>query len=260
MLQIINRFLNFFIKLFMVIDFFTKKVFLLTVFSILILTFSQFFLIIAYLLPIKIIILLSMNSIPSILSTVFNGFTRETIILILAFFVFISYGVHLILEQLINRLIKRNFKLLAIESEKVIKDVILKRFLENFFRLMSTFLLIVLLFCSLIYLFPQIAGVLFAYLFVIMIIFFSRRIKKENVIKYFHVSFFLGFIIVFIYEVVFILYYSEKEISIITILVSIVIVRYIFLRGVFIVSKLLVLFRDLKIININPKMPKTNKI
>jgi len=247
MQQSINRFLNSFTKLYRVVQIFNNNLLLVTFFSVVLLTLSQLFLIMAYLLPIKILILLSIEEVPEILTVISYGLKRESIILFLSFLVLIMYCIHLVLEKVIHLLIEKSFRVLSDGDNKSIKDVFLKRFLENFFRLMATFLLVFLLFCILVYIFPIIAITLFIYLLLIAMIFFSLRIPKEKVIKFFHISFFLGFIIIFIYEVIYLLYYDTDKLSIIIILVSIVIVRYIFLRGVFIVSKVLVVFRDLNV-------------
>jgi hypothetical protein len=232
-------------KFYQVILFVTKRIFFVTVFSVLLLTLSQLFLIMAYLLPIKILILLSIENIPDILNTIFYGLEREPIILILSFLVFVMYCLHLVLEKVITIVIEKNFRFLLNDNIVAIRDIFVKRFLENFLRLLATVSLVFLLFCILLYIFPIIAVALLVYLFIVIGISFAIKIQKEQVIKFFHISFFLGFIVIFIYEVIYLLYYNTEEVSIITILISIVVVRYIFLRGVFIINKLLIVYKDL---------------
>jgi hypothetical protein len=149
------------------------------------------------------------------------------------------------LEKIMATLVNKSLKTLSIDNLNFEKDSFLKKFIETFFRLIATLLLIFLLLIVLSYIFPMVAIALLFCLLIIAIIFFSGKIEKNKITKFSHISFFIGFIVVFIYEVIYLLYYNTETVSIITILVSIVIVRYIFLRGVFIVSKLLILYRDL---------------
>lgn len=241
----LKRPLNLIVKLHNLINFFCRKIFFLTFISIFVLILSQLFLLMAYLLPLKILILLSIENIPDFLNTIFYSFSREQIILILSFSVFIMYFTHLLLEKVMVISINKSLNILSVGNLSLEKDSFLKKFIETFFRLISTLLLVFLLLWVLFYIFPVIAITVLFCLLIIAIIFFSGKIEKKKITKFSQISFFIGFIIVFIYEVIYLLYYNTESVSIIIILASIVIVRYIFLRGVFIVSKLLILYRDL---------------
>jgi hypothetical protein len=243
----IKRPLSLIIKLHNLINFFCRKIFFLTVISVFVLVLSQLFLLMAYLLPLKILILLSIENIPDFLSTIFYSFSREQIILILSFSVFIMYFTHLLLERIMVISVNKSLNILSVGNLSLEKDSFLKKFIETFFRLISTLLLVFLLLIVLFYIFPTVAIALLFCLLIIAIIFFSGKIEKKKITKFSQTSFFMGFMVVFIYEVIYLLYYSTEGVSIITILVSIVIVRYIFLRGVFIINKLLILYRDLNI-------------
>lgn len=236
-------------KLYYILSFFLRNIFGLTIFAVVVLTLSQLFLIISYLLPIKIILLLSVETIPDFLRIIFNELKRDHIILILSFSVFASYGMHLIFEKMILNVISRSLKVIVLEKKNPKQVKILFRFLESFFRLMSTFTLVFLLYCTLVYLFPIIAISLLLYLLIVIIIFPLIKIEKEKLLHFFKTSFFLGFMIIFLFEIIYLLYFYNGELSIFVILISMIIVRYIFLRGVFIVNKLLVLHRGLNTFN-----------
>jgi hypothetical protein len=95
----IKRPLSLIIKLHNLINFFCRKIFFLTVISILMLILSQLFLLLAYLLPLKILILLSLENIPDFLNAIFYNLSREQIILTLSFAVFLMYGIHLFFRK-----------------------------------------------------------------------------------------------------------------------------------------------------------------
>lgn len=228
-------------KLYTLIIFFLRSDFLLTISSILVLIVSQLLLLVSYLLPIKIILLLAIDTIPVFLSDVFIGYSREEIILILSFSVFIIYGIHLILEKAISFIINRITKRILLNEEQTQDNKFNIKYIDNFFKFTSTLSFVAILFILLFYFLSPIAIALVVYLIIVCNIFLIKKLEMNKVLHFFKFYFYLGFMLVFLLEVFYLLYINTEKVSIIVILLSIVSIRYIFSRGVFLVSKMVFL-------------------
>lgn len=211
--------------------------------------FAQFFLILSYFLPLKVIILLNMEKLPPYLTSIFKGFDKNEIILLLTFFIFLFYAISILVERYSDFLIMDSME--KILNQKKIEitpsNKLIYKFINSFFKFIATFFLLFFMFVLLLFIFRTVALFLLlccVILVTIFIYFIKHDTKSYN--NYFKMTSGIGFMLVFIYEVIDILYLKTQETDLLVILVTAVLSRYIFMRGHYMINQLVFVSTNIK--------------
>ena len=222
--------------------------------------FAQFFLILSFFLPLKVIILLNMEKLPEYLTLFFTGYDKNEIILWLTFSIFIFYAISVIVERYSEYLILDSMeKILDQENVEIVpSNKLIYKFIHSYFKLISTFFLLLFMYILFLFLFP--AAALFLLLCIIVIVTIFIYFIKHNVNSYntyFKMASGIGFMMVFIYEVIDILYLKTQETSLLIILLSAVLARYIFMRGHYMINQLVFVHTNIENFHVRIKKCKT---
>lgn len=221
--------------------FFFKKIPYNLVASILTTLFAQFFLILSYFLPLKVIILLNMEDLPTYLTSTFSGYHKNEIILLLTFFIFIFYTISMIIEKYSEHLVLNSMRKILNQTDVEIipSNKLIYKFIHSFFKFIATFFLLLSMYILFLFIFPTVALFLLVCIIVIITIFiYFIKHDEKSYNTYFKMTSGVGFMLVFIYEVIDILYLHTQETTLLTILLSAVLARYIFMRGHYMINQL----------------------
>lgn len=220
--------------------FFYKKLPFYTVFAAVILLMSQFMLLVSYFLPIKIILLLSSPTVPHIVSSLFPHVGREEIIMILTLCVFVVYGLHLGSEKYAANLIDQiSCHLLGMpETARLNHTSFEFKFVDSYIKSLSTLSLMTVLYLLIIFLYQFIAIAMLAYIVIIFFILKIIKVGSHHLNSFFKLVSGLGFILVFVLEILDTLYLKSQEFSILNVLVILIVSRYIFMRSLYLANKL----------------------
>jgi hypothetical protein len=223
---------------------FLKKVPILLFFAVIVLLSSQVMLLMSYFLPIKVVLLLATPETPTFLSSIFFNLSREKIIMILTGGVFLAYGIYLLSDKASLAMINKIVKKLLEEQENILTyNSHIHKFVETFVRVTATFFLVVSMYILIWYLYPLIGIIIFLYGSLICLIFLKWimpfPLKYNN---FFKASTGLGFMLVFLIEIFDTLYLKTQSFSILTILVVLIVARYIFTRTIYLMNKLVFMY------------------
>jgi hypothetical protein len=215
---------------------------LLTIFSIFTLIISQILLLISYFLPIKILLLLSVEELPENFTNYFFGLTRENIILFLMLVVFLAYGLYIFIERRNDLIISKVILSLRDEDKCSSKQqTLVYKFINTFIKVQSTLVLFLLLYILIVYLFPFIGIIIFIYLLILLIIVLNGFVNKNKFYEFSKVSSGIGFILTFVLIVIDMLYFNENNRNLLSLLFVLVLSRYIFTRSIYLMNKMLFL-------------------
>lgn len=207
---------------------------------------TQLFVILSYFLPIKVIILINGDSLPHYLTSIFPNFEKNEIILILTFLIFIFYGISILLEKYGDKLTLASMRILMHNPHIVIRpnNKLIYKYINSFLKFISTLFFLTFMLLLLFYLFPAMAMVLVGYLLFIYLLFTYSHIHNKYYGTFFKLTSGIGFMFIFIYEIVDVLYLHTQETSLLIILLSAVFARYIFMRGYYMVNQLLFVYSN----------------
>lgn len=206
---------------------------------------AQFFVVVSYFLPIKVIILLNSKSLPIYLASIFPKMSRNETILILTGFIFLFYGIGMLIDKYNRKLVLNSMNKLIGDRGINSKNKLIYKYIDNYFKFLSAFVLLIIIYIALLYLFPSVAFIFSLYLVLMYIISTLIELNEMDMNSFLKVGAGFGFMLVFIYEVVDILYIKTQEISLLVILLSVVIVRYLFTRGHYMLNKFIFVHKNM---------------
>lgn len=201
---------------------------------------SQFSILLAFLLPLKILMLLGANGIPRYFPSFFSGVDREFLVVLLSFLAVVFYLVHIAAERVIYRCSAHGSNLLLEKSKKISlfenqEDVAGKAY-QRYSRSLAASVFILLVAIVMACLFPEL--LLFIFFYAIVSIFacsflysLGGKFKKsldENTVQTVSVVTNLGFLLSFGFMVV--CFITGNPPSILVAIVSIITIRQGFSR------------------------------
>jgi len=194
-------------------------------------------LLISYFLPIKILLIISSEEVTKKISELFFDLGKNEIIIFLTISVFFVYSFHLILEKVISINIHKMVFEIFKTKELLINTFELK-YLDSFIKLLSNSFLIFLLFLIIVFIYPFIGVVIFLYFMLLFLYFLSIKIPKDKFTNRLKILSAFGFMLIFLLEILDITYFKmNTETSIYNIVIVLILSRYIFMRIIFIISK-----------------------
>ena len=112
------------------------------------------------------------------------------------------------------------------------------KYLDSFIKLLSNSFLIFLLFLIIVFIYPFIGVVIFLYFMLLFLYFLSIKIPKDKFTNRLKILSAFGFMLIFLLEILDITYFKmNTETSIYNIVIVLILSRYIFMRIIFIISK-----------------------
>jgi len=202
---------------------------------------AQVFLILAYFLPLKVIILLNMDTLPEYITLYLPGYKKNEIILILTFLILIFYGISTIIDKCNENLLFNSMKKFIGKKSSSInpQNKLVYKFTNSFFKFISTFILLSLIHISLLYIFPEVALFITIYIFLTYYIFQYKDLNENKYNSFLKTASGIGFMLSFIYEVLHILYIDQEKSTLVIIVLTTVFARYIFVRGHYMMNQLI---------------------
>lgn len=206
-------------------------------YSIVLIVFSQLLLLISYFLPIKILLIISSEEVTKKISELFFDLGKDEIIVFLTISVFFVYSFHLILEKVISLNIhKMIFEIF--KTRKLSLNTFEFKYLDSLIKLLSNSFLIFLLFLIIVFIYPFIGMSLFFYFLLLSAYFINVKIAKDKFTNRLKIISGFGFMLIFLLEILDITYFKmNTETSIYSIVIVLILSRYIFMRIIFIISK-----------------------
>lgn len=134
---------------------------------------SQFALLLAFVLPLKVILLLGSEGIPSYFPEQFKLFDRQTLILALSSLAMLLYLVHLFAERLIGVCLAGGARNLLLRSRKMVlfdnQDEVATRGYQRYSRGLASLVFVLIFFPLLVWLSPALGGVFAGYMTVLLL-------------------------------------------------------------------------------------------
>lgn len=197
--------------------------------------FTQLLLLTSFFLPLKILMLLSSQH----LHFQLFDLSRETIIMLLVLLEVVIFCIYLIFDNLIQK-----FKIVLCKYRDLFdeKNTLLNRYIDTFIRAYSTIFLIIIL-TFLVLVLYKLAGY-FMLLYFVAGYFIIHKVKfsKKKYPKFFKAYSGIGFLLIFLVEIYDFLYFNYESITITTLLLILIIARYVFTRLQSILNQLVFLY------------------